>query len=158
MEELERSYGTVALTSPPFSFDAYSSYYAAEMGQGLQKRFVAFERPVHPERLAPIKRDTNELEHRLSRGETDDRKRTVNIDPGYVTLAKLVLASTKDYTHRVYIGDGIFAEVTLVYRDGAFGPLETTYPDYRSAEALAFFDSVRKFVKRNRTAWASMNT
>ena len=158
LEELGRVYGTVANESQPFSFDAFSAYYAEEMGQGLHKRFVAFERPVLPDRLASIKHETNEIEHRMVRGEPDDRRRTVNIDPGYVTLAKLVLASTKNNIHRIYIGDGIFAEVTLVFRGGAFKPLSTTYPDYSSAPSLAFFDTVRELVKRNRTAWASKNT
>ena len=75
--------------------------------------------------------------------------RTVNIDPGYITLSKLVLASTKDYSHRIYIGKGIYAETTLRFIHGSFKPIDTTYPDYRTQLAIDFFNRTRDFLKRD---------
>ena len=75
----------------------------------------------------------------------------VNIDPGYVTLSKLVLATTKDYSHRIYIGKGIYGEVTLQYTKGTFTPFPHTYPDYQTRIAIEFFNQVRDFVKKNIT-------
>jgi uncharacterized protein DUF4416 len=72
------------------------------------------------------------------------RQRRINLDPGYIDLAKLVLATTKDQQHRLYLGQGIYAEVTLRFTGGRFVPWDWTYPDYRTAEYLAFFDAVRQ--------------
>src|SRR5437899_9932068 len=94
--------------------------------------------------LAAVKHMTNRLEARWS---TPQGQRRVNIDPGYLDLAKVVLASTKDHSHRLYIGDGIFAEVTLRYRQHTFQPWEWTYPDYRVPTTLAFFQQLRERYK-----------
>jgi len=150
--DLVRSYGSVEIESPDFAFDM-TDYYTEEMGADLHKRFICFRRPIPMDRLPDIKFATNAFELRHSRvpGETGSRR--VNIDPGYVTLSKLVLATTKDYSHRVYIGKGIFAETTLRFTCGAFVPFETTYPDYRTPLALDFFSLVRDYVKRNVNTW-----
>ncbi len=145
---LEEAFGPIALEGDPYFFDM-TDYYTVEMGPGLMKRFVAFERPIEIDRLPAIKRETNEIERQFARA-ADPHRRTVNIDPGYVTLAKLVLASTKDFSHRIYLGGGIFGQAMLRFRNGAFEPLEFAYPDYASPAALAFFAEVRNFVKRNR--------
>jgi hypothetical protein len=150
--ELTREFGPVEMESPEFAFDM-TDYYNAEMGENLKKVFFCFRRPVHMESLPDIKLRTNAIERRHARGGGKNAARRVNIDPGYVTLSKLVLATTKDYSHRISIGGGIYAEVTLRFHSGAFIPLETTYPDYRTPLALAFFNQVRDFVKRNSRAW-----
>src|SRR2546421_2282164 len=99
------------------------------MGAGLRKRLLAFAEPVEPGRLPEIKLATNALERELAAGRPEPRP--LNLDPGLLGLGKLVLATTKDQAHRVYLRDGIFAEVTLQYRAGKFEPWPWTYTDYR---------------------------
>jgi hypothetical protein len=138
LKSLARRFGTIDAHSPVFDFHQ-TKYYEPEMGRGLRKFFVSFTRLAAPDTLAEIKLYTNRLERALSAA----GKRRVNIDPGYLTLAKLVLATTKDFAHRIYIGKGIFAEVTLSYQEQAFRPLAWTYPDYRERAYAAFFEDVR---------------
>ena len=97
----------------------------------LKKQFLAFERLIDPAELAAIKRQTNEWEAEYAALGRHPEPRPLNLDPGYITAAKLVLASTKDHAHRIYLQDGIYAEVTLAYRHRRWQPLEWTYPDYR---------------------------
>ncbi len=132
-------FGPFDLAGPllPFTF---TKYYEKEMGTEIVRKFFSFERTIDPGELPAIKRWTNELETRFE----GSVPRPVNLDPGYVTLSKLVLASTKDYAHRVYVGDGIHAEVTLLWTKGSFVPRDWTYPDYRTPEVLAFFNEVRR--------------
>ena len=92
-----------------------------------------------PTNWRPNKLITNFIESDLSTGGA----RRVNLDPGYMDAARVVLASTKDHAHRILLGKGIYGEVTLLYRDGAFRPLPWTYPDYREAATLAFLKGVR---------------
>jgi hypothetical protein len=118
---------------------AHSTYYATEMGDHLLRRFLSCEQFVAPGKLAGIKQLTTEMEtHWRSGG-----GRCVNIDPGYLTATKLVLASTKDAAHRVYLSGGIYAEVTLLFQHGSFQGQAHTYPDYAAADAVAFFNRVR---------------
>jgi hypothetical protein len=119
---------------------AHTTYYAAEFGAGLVRRIWSFESLVDPAALAQIKRETNDLEQRWLR----EARRQVNLDPGYVSMAKLVLATTKNHGHRIYLDDGIYAEVTLQYRDGAFRAWPWTYPDYASPRYCAFFEDIRR--------------
>jgi hypothetical protein len=114
------------------------------MGEDLIRLYVAFDSLRGIAELAAVKHTTNRLE---SRWAAAPGQRRVNLDPGYVDLAKVVLASTKDYTHRLYIGAGIFAEVTLHYRQRGFQPWEWTYPDYRLPVTLAFFNQLRASYK-----------
>lgn len=139
LEALRSRLGPEADRLPPFPF-TFTHYYEKEMGRGLQKMFVLFETLRDPGELAEVKRATNALEESLAR---PDGGRTVNLDPGYVAPAKVVLATTKDFAHRVCLGGGIFGEVTLKASGGAWEPLPWTYPDYRS-------DSVRQFLWRAR--------
>jgi hypothetical protein len=104
---------------------------------------VTFGRLVDPADLAAIKQQTNDLEWSLAQGE----HRRVNIDPGYVSLGKLVLASTKDHGHRLYLGWGIYGEVTLTYQQGRFRPWPWTYPDYASDRYCTLFGEIRKRYK-----------
>lgn len=151
-------WGPIALTSQPFDFNE-TDYYQSTMGAGLRKMFWAFERPIDPAELSAIKKLTIAWEQDfaalVSRGEAiaDDsspitESRPLNLDPGYLTTAKLVLASTKDHTHRIYLRDGIFAEITLFFRHGSWEHHEWTFPDYRRSDYQAFFSQVREFLKR----------
>jgi len=117
----------------------YTDYYDEEMGLSLKRRFLSFKKLVRLETLSKVKLETNDIEKRFS----VNGKRSVNIDPGYVDMAKLVLLSTKDYSHRIHIGDGIFAEVTLHYKDKRFNFWPWTYPDYKSEEYARIFDTIR---------------
>jgi hypothetical protein len=136
---LVNRFGTTDYESELLSFN-HTSYYESEFGPGLLRQIVAFTDLVAPQRLAEIKRTTNELEMSWA----VDGRRRVNLDPGYVSPSKLVLATTKDYSHRVYLGQGIYAEVTLHYRHGAFHPWEWTYPDYARPPYLEIFDQIRR--------------
>ena len=117
----------------------HTDYYTPEFGSPLVRVIMAFERLIDPALLPAIKRRTNELERVHSVG----AHRWVNIDPGYVSLSKLVLATTKDHAHRIYLRDGIYAEVTLRYQEGSFHPWPWTYPDYASPRYLAIFNAIR---------------
>lgn len=138
-KKLEERLGEIEDRSETFAFD-YSDYYQKEMGGSLEKCWVSFKRLMPLEALSDLKRFTNDLES----GWLDEGKRRVNLDPGYVTAAKLVLASTKDFAHRVYIGGQIYGDVQLRFIHGAFRPSDWTYPDYKSDIGLAFFTRVRE--------------
>lgn len=138
-DKLKRRFGRTDLLSGPIDFN-YTNYYEKEMGVGLKRRFVSFAKLIHIQDLYRIKLYTNRLEGKFLK----QKSRQVNIDPGYVDLAKLVLASTKDYAHRIYLHKGIFAEVTLSYRDSSFSPNDWTYPDFRSPEYISVFNRVRE--------------
>ena len=129
--EIESSYGPVAFS--------WSDYYNEEMGGGLLKYYALFREPLDRARLPEIKNRTNAIELEFSA----DGKRAVNIDPGYLSKDKLVLASTKDFYHRLYLGDGIFGEVTLHYRKGGFRYFSWTYPDYQEPEFSKFLENGR---------------
>jgi len=144
LSSLSETYGAIDFVSPLFKF-AYTDYYADEMGGGLHRRFVAFEKLVAPETLPDIKMGTNALE--MDR--TDEGRRQINIDPGYIAQAHLILATGKGYSHRPYLRDGIYADLTLMYRSGSFHGLPWTYPDYGSPEVIAMLNRIRqKYVEQ----------
>lgn len=143
-EKLSLSFGPVDYISPVYPW-THTKYYEKEMGSDLKRMFLFFEKPVLPECLSDIKNRTNEIERQFVDYTSQEMPvRPVNIDPGYLTLSKVVLASTKDYSHRIYIGKGIYAEVTLYHKDGSFQPFPYTYPDYRSMECIDMFNRVRE--------------
>jgi len=144
-ERLSGRFGSIALASEAFSFTE-TEYYTPTMGSGLKKQFVVFAEPIDPGALATIKRQTNEWEAEYASLGRHEDPRPLNLDPGYVTAAKLVLASTKDHAHRIYLRDGIYAEVTLAYRHRTWQPFEWTYPDYRREDFQAFFSRCRQVV------------
>jgi hypothetical protein len=144
---LETHFGPVGLRSEPFVFDQ-TSYYEASMGRDLRKRFLAFERLVSPDRLAEIKRQTNTLEGELADAGIYPEARPLNLDPGLLVLGKFMLATTKDQSHRVYLRDGIFAEVTLRYHAGAFEPWPWTYADYRLPCVHEFLQQAREYYRQ----------
>ena len=137
---LSRKFGEIDFQSKVLDF-IYTDYYNREMGSGLKRQFLSFKRLISPEKMPDIKIYTNSLEQKsfCIKG-----KRSVNIDPGYLNLSKLVLATTKDHQHRLYLGKGIYAEVTLRYKNKTFCPWEWTYPDYYSEEYITIFNHLRK--------------
>jgi hypothetical protein len=143
----EADFGPVKLASPRFSF-VETDYYEPTMGAGIEKCFWAFERLIDPVELVAIKRATNEWEAEYAKSAAHDEPRPLNLDPGYITAAKLVLASTKDHAHRLYLSDGIFAEVTLFYKDRAWQHRDWTFPDYRRADYQQFFSECRDDLRR----------
>ncbi len=124
---LERTFGPLELVAGPIPFD-YTNYYDREMGTPLRRAFVTIAGLWDPSRLAEAKLATNRLEDPEARG------RRFNLDPGLLSLHSLILASTKPHAHRIPLHSGIYAEVTLVFRDGAFRSLPWTYPDYASRD------------------------
>ena len=142
--DLEDAFGPVDFTSGVFDFN-FTDYYFREMGGGLKKIFFAFERLVGQDFIADAKLTTIRIEarHSARAAEAEPQRRAVNLDPGYLTAAKVVLPTTKDNFHRIYIRDGIFAEITPRYRKPTFAPQEWTYPDYATPQYIGFFNELR---------------
>ncbi|MBA4018987.1 MAG: DUF4416 domain-containing protein [Pirellula sp.] len=145
-ERCAEHWGAPLLESPTFTFNE-TSYYDATMGAGLGKTFLAFGCEYDPGELASIKHLTNAWEAEYAALGRHPEPRPLNLDPGYLTAAKLVLASTKDHAHRIYLGHGMFAEITLFYRHGTWQSHEFTFPDYRRADFHAFFQTCRERLK-----------
>jgi hypothetical protein len=135
---LIRKFGPIDGPSMDIDFDQ-TDYYYPEFGAPLKRRMICFARHSSLEKAWEIKRVSNAMEKALENG----GKRTVNIDPGYLNDSKLVLFSTKDHAHRIYLSKGIFVELTLQYRAGTFRPLSSTYPDYASERMVSYFNEVR---------------
>jgi hypothetical protein len=145
-EKLREHFGPVQLESPRFEFNE-TAYYEKSMGPGLKKSFFACERLIDPGLLPDIKRQTGTWERDYAAAARHSEERPLNLDPGYITEAKLVLASTKDYAHRIYLRDGIYAEITLYYQHGHWQKSPWTFPDYQRADYQAFFTACREYVK-----------
>lgn len=135
---LAESFGEVLLTSPEYPWD-HTGFYDDELGTPIRRRFIFFRPLIDPSSLVETKLLTNRIES----GFTRDGKRRINIDPGYLGPPKVVLVSTKNFVHRVYLGNGIYGNVELYFINGAFEPLPFTYPDFRLAPTLRFFESAR---------------
>ena len=143
MPELEQMFSPSDWTSPELYFDR-TKYYAREMGWPLHRRFVSFERLLRPTDIVEIKIATNRMEN----GYRQEGRRRVNIDPGYISLERLVLATGKNYAHRIYLSKGIYADLTLIFHKESFRPLQWTYKDYASPEIIGLFNEVRERYKR----------
>ncbi len=149
---LVKKYGTADLNSGILPFSE-TDYYEQEMGPNLQRRFMSFEKLIRADELPRLKHETNKLEASIADDcLTLDMSRPVNIDPGYVDASKLILATTKNHAHRVYMADGIFAEVTMRIVDGAWQNWPWTYPDYQTPEAHAWFMKVRQRLREQHRA------
>jgi hypothetical protein len=142
---IEAIFGPLALVSRDFDFSE-TDYYTATMGTDLKKQFFVPEQLIDPGQLADIKRQTNAWEAEYAAFGVHPEPRPLNLDPGYITAAKLVLASTKDHAHRLYLHEGIFAEVTLAFRQRTWQVLEWTYPDYQRRDYQEFFTRCRDFL------------
>jgi len=150
IEKLSETFGEIDIESEVMPFD-FTDYYAEETGTDIKRKFVSFVRLIAPDEIAPIKRRTNELEGEIAAIPGLSFKRPANIDPGYLSLSKVVLATTKDHSHRLYLRDGIYAEVTLRFHKGDYEPFPWTYPDYRTEAYRAFFRKTReKYLKQLR--------
>lgn len=147
ISDLTPLFGQVDLQSDWFGVDLFTHYYRNEMGSNLQKIFVSFKPLAAVEDLPRFKINTNKLEDSF----LVKQRRTVNIDPGYLTEAKVVLATTKDFSHRLYLGHGIFGDLHLVYRDGTYQAQSWTYPDYQQELAISFFSQLRSVYKQQVT-------
>jgi hypothetical protein len=139
LTELTGHYGKMDFVSAVLPFD-YTDYYHDEMGQPLVRRFASFDQLVPQEDLALIKVQTNLLESALSEG----KNRTVNVDPGYLLAERLVLASAKNYAHRIYLSQGVYGDLTLVYSDKDYRPLAWTYPDYADPQVRSWLRALRQ--------------
>jgi len=139
---LAEDFGPIDYRSNPISF-TFTDYYTNEMGGGISRIFYSFEKLVQPDTLADIKVRTNHLETFFA--EPDGRK--VNLDPGLLSLGKLILASTKDNAQRIPLSRGIFAEITLIYTRKKYRPLPWTYRDYQSDEYLQVLSEIRNIYK-----------
>ncbi len=135
---LQKKYGAVEYITAPVLF-SHTAYYAEEMGASLEKIYFSFEKLVDPEQLPDIKLFANSIEEKFS----TKGKRNVNIDPGYIETPKLVLATTKNFSHRIYLGKGIYGDVQLFWRNGRFNANPWTYPDYKETDTRLFFEKVR---------------
>jgi hypothetical protein len=142
IQVLEHRFGSVDWISPELFFDR-TQYYAKEMGWPLHRRFTSFKELIRPEDAVDVKLETNKIEAEY----LENGKRKINIDPGYISLERLILVTGKNYTHRVYLSKGIFADLTLVFNRGTFRPLEWTFKDYASPEIISLFNDVRERYK-----------
>ena len=141
---LAETHGPVDLESPAFAFDL-TDYYEREMGPDLERRFMSFRDLIDPERLPDIKRETNALEEELRAG-SSRLPRPVNIDPGYITQAALIMATAKDFSHRIPLSGGIYAHLELLFTKTDARALDWTYPDMRR-------DALRRFLLDVRSAY-----
>ena len=139
------SFGPSLMETSPVSWD-HSDYYREELGSPIMRIFIFFRSLISHEEITDIKLKTNSIEDSLSL----DGKRKVNIDPGYLTLANVVLATTKGYSHRLYLGKGIYGEVSLLYKEKSrtFMPNIFTYPDYQDKQCIEMFIKAREFLKK----------
>jgi hypothetical protein len=143
---LEQQFGPVQLAGLPFVFNQ-TTYYEASMGPDLRKQLLAFRDLIAPERLPDIKLRTNAVEEEIAAARRYSEARPLNVDPGLLELGKFLLATTKDQAHRVFLRDGIFAEVTLRYHAGAFEPWPWTYADYRLPCVHEFLQAARDYYR-----------
>jgi hypothetical protein len=140
---LEEKFDKIDLISGVVPFD-FSSYYNPEMGDNLKRFWISFEKLIYSQGLAEIKVFTNSIESNFA----VNGKRQVNIDPGYITPANLILATTKDYSHRIYLDKGIYGEVAMIYKENGYKKLPWSYPDYLSDVAATFFLKVRSYLTK----------
>ncbi len=142
-DALEAAFGPSCLGSAIWPFDN-TDYYLSELGPAPCRAFLAWDGLFPSDAVGKAKITTNALETALAAAIGGPYPRPVNLDPGYLTLAKLALASAKNYAHRIHLHDGIYAEVTLQYRGGRFHPLPWTFPDYASGRYDGFFLALRR--------------
>lgn len=143
-DKLVASFGPIQRRSSVFSFSEFSHYYDDELGSPVWKYFISFHRLIQADELVPVKLATETLQHTYAVKQNDELHRSVNLDPGYVTGWNVVLSTVKNHGHRLYLREGVFAEVTLLYRNRSFQPLPWTYSDYSSTDILEFLELVRR--------------
>lgn len=147
-DRIAAQWGEAVLVSEPFVFND-TDYYQAEMGVGLKKQFIVSRALMDPGELAEAKRMTNQWETEFADEGDCAELRPLNLDPGYLAESKLVLASTKNHSHRIYLSSGIYAEITLGYtRSTGWKAMPWTYPDYQRADFQAFFTECRGYLRQ----------
>ena len=139
-EELSQVYEKIDFMSALIPF-TMTDYYKAEMGEGLVRRLITFEELIDPDQLPEIKRYTDKLETNYTNPEGNRR---INLDPGYLTLYQLILATNKRFSHRLYLRDSVYADLTLIYKKKSFQPLAWTFPDYGSAQIIEILNRLRE--------------
>ena len=147
-EQLMAKYGAIAMESDRFDFSE-TKFYVREMGENLMKQFFGFADLHDPVDAAEVKCFTNVLEKQFAIENDFEEVRPLNLDPGYITEAKLVLTTTKDRDHRIYLRDGIYAEVTLYFQHGEWKSSYWTYPDYQRADFQKYFSECRSFLRKS---------
>ena len=147
-KQLSDSWGQIQHRTDPLPFEA-NGYYESQMGTDLQKELLAFAELCEPGGLADWKQETIRIENEYAGLRNHPEQRPINLDCGYVTQAKLVLATTKDRDHRIYLRDGMFAEVTLNYVAKAWVHHRWTYPDYRTEQVADFAQRCRDLVREH---------
>jgi len=146
-QRLEQVFGPIALESQAYDFNQ-TAYYEPTMGPGLRKQFLVFHNLIPADRLPEIKLRTNGIEVELAHANRYPEARPINLDPAILTLGKFLLATTKDQAHRIYLRDGIYAEVTLRFQAGVFEPWPWTYADYHLPLVRAFLKEARDFYRQ----------
>lgn len=149
---LSKKFGKIDYKSTPILF-TYTDYYNKEMGEKIWRFYISFDKLIYGYELGKIKLITNNIEKKFSK----NNKRNVNIDPGYVSLANLVLATTKNYSHRIPLNKKIYAEVTLIYENKKFNTLPWTYPDYADQNNIIHFENIRNLLKKRLDLKSSKN-
>lgn len=137
--ELEESFGPIEEITEPFPF-SFTDYYVPEMGDGIMRFFIRFQRLIKPDELAAIKSKTIEIEKKYS----EEGGRKINLDPGTLSDSNLILATTKNRSHRIAIGDSLYGELTLIYQNHDFQSFPWTYADYKSDKVRGILISFRK--------------
>jgi hypothetical protein len=140
---LTEQFGSILYQSQSLLWEQ-SSYYNDELGTPISRTFVFFEKIIDPVTLVEAKLHTNSIESDLSQS----GRRRINLDPGYMTLAKVVLASLKNYSHRIYLGSSVYGELELFYKDDRFNPMPYTYFDYRDEAVINIFSNARKLLRK----------
>ena len=142
-EAVTAQFGKADLESEIWPFDQ-TEYYKDQTGENIVKQFICIDKLIDPGELATIKLKANEIEQDLAQKLNTDLPRPINLDPGIIEPSKLVLASTKNFSHRIYIGQKIYAEVTLTYQKGNWHTYDYTFPDHKLPRYHAFFSKVRE--------------
>ncbi len=137
---IQNLFGKIDKQSAVYDYDSFTNYYTPELGVNLKKLFISFEQLIAPESLPDLKIKSNNLEIKYKKS----AKRVFNIDPGYLTQAKVVLATTKDYSHRLYLGQGIYGDLHLYFSNKSLQAQPWTYPDYKQELAVNFFNELRQ--------------
>ena len=155
MPILEKEFGPIDYVSKALNFSKYTSFYSKEIGAELHGKILSFEELIYPTEIVNIKLKTNAIEKKLS----INGKRKINIDPGYINQVQFVLASTKFWGNRIYLKNGIYAEVTLMFLNGKFHALDYTYPNYKDREYQEELEKIRRMyiVKRRKLLRRNVN-
>ncbi len=145
-DKLQNIYGPSDMESPVWEWN-HTDYYLKEMGVGLKRQFIFFQNLINPGSISNIKLKTIELEKQYL---NENKGRRINLDPGYLDSAKIVLVSTKDFSHRIHLGKGIYGEVTLIYSGNNYQILPYTYPDFRAQKYWDIFKKAREIYKKQK--------